>query len=473
MTLAADTAEGGRAAQVGRKRVRMTRGSTATPSPGILFDPQSRAATLDLKAAVRALAAHLETRERDLGLRKRARTDRDRANFKLAVEALACNLAGLLMLGLDRPLAVPRSSALMWAKSRYHSPVYGQHFLDALAVMAHPEVGLIEDVARGFKFAGSTAQRSTVRPTPAFAHHVPFHLVSWDAFTLDEEREVLILKGHKDPKTGEAEMLDYRDTPHTRRRRKEVQRINAYLSRAPLIITATHLGTTEDGQPVDPRRRTVRRIFNNGSWHAGGRLYDGFWETMRREDRFRFLRIGTAACPEGEPIANVDHGQLFVRLAYHEAGLVPPEGDLYDIAGDGSDREGWKRLTNVVLLASTPPRNWPEGLPAAFPKGTKLRDAFAAITGRHAPIAHLFGTGVGFKLTLLESEMLIEVLLRLFSGGVTALPLHDSVLVAASDAVIAEAAMGDAFGAWTGGLRASLKTTFAEPDQGLGLLRLL
>ena len=108
---------------------------------------------------------------------------------------------------------------------------------------------------------------------------------------------------------------------------------------------------TEDGQPIDPTRRSVRRIFNNGSWYEGGRLFDGFWETMRRDDRFQFIRICTERNPEGERIANIDFSQLFPTLAYHKIGRAPPEGDLYDIVGDGSSREGWKKLVNAMLFA--------------------------------------------------------------------------------------------------------------------------
>jgi hypothetical protein len=378
----------------------------------------------------------------------------------LTVEALVCNLACVSLFGSERCLAVPRSSGMMWSKSRYRPPVYGQHFLDALDLMAHPKIGLVENVERGFKFAGSTARRSTIRPTAAFAQHIPRNL-RWDAFTQAGDHEVLVLKGPKDPTTGEAEVLEYWDTAITRRRRKEVQQINAYLRQAPLIYMGQG-NATRDGRPVDPMRRTVRRIFNNGSWQQGGRLYDGFWETMRRQDRFTCLRIATAAYPEGEPIANVDYGQLFLALAYREVNLTPPDGDLYDIAGDGSHREGWKRLCNAVLLSTAPLRNWPRELSSAFPKGTKLQDAIAAIVERHAPIAHLFGTGVGFKLMLLESEMLIEVMLRLYSQKVTALPLHDSVLIAASEVALAEEAMETAFSKWSGGARAKLKTTFAK-----------
>jgi len=132
---------------------------------------------------------------------------------------------------------------------------------------------------------------------------------------------------------------------------------------------------------------------------------------MRRDDRFRLLRIGTRAHPKGEPIANVDYGQLFARLAYLEAGhTTPSEGDLYDIAGDALNREGWKQLLNALLLTSKPLGNWPEGAREKFPPGTNLREAVSAIRERHALIAHLFGSGVGIRLMVSESGMLIETL---------------------------------------------------------------
>ena len=50
----------------------------------------------------------------------------------------------------------------------------------------------------------------------------------------------------------------------------------------------------------------------------------------------------------------------------------------------------------------------------------------------HAPIAELFGTGIGFKLMLIESEILVRALEHFAQKGITALPLHDSVLVGRS-----------------------------------------
>jgi hypothetical protein len=135
-----------------------------------MFDPQRRAESGELRAALKCLIAFLELREAGLGVRKRARREADRKSFGLAVEAIACNLAVLRLTDPGRPLAVPRSSGVMWARGRYSNPVYGQHFLDALDLMARPEVGLIEVLTRGYRFAAGGKQgdsdHAISRPIP-------------------------------------------------------------------------------------------------------------------------------------------------------------------------------------------------------------------------------------------------------------------------------------------------------------------
>ena len=104
---------------------------------------------------------------------------------------------------------------------------------------------------------------------------------------------------------------------------------------------------------------------------------------------------------------------------------------------------------------------WPTETSSLFPKGTKLRDALGLVRHAHAPIAKLFGSGVGFNLMLIESEILIQALASFAHRGITALPLHDSVLVAESDAEEARGVMADAFGLFAPDARAKLNVTFA------------
>jgi hypothetical protein len=176
--------------------------------------------------------------------------------------------------------------------------------------------------------------------------------------------------------------------------------------------------------------------------------------TMPRADRFRRIRI------DGEEVADVDYQQLFPRLAYARARAPQPTGDLYDVMGDGSGRDGWKLLLNALLFTRGLLRRWPRGCSQLLPD-IELNQAVALLKDKHQPIAQLFGTGVGFELMFMESEILIPTVTHLFKTGIAALPLHDAVLVAKPHAKAAKAAMEYAFRSSTGQRRAFVKVDFS------------
>ena len=433
----------------------------------IRFDPQRRARDRELRATIRTLTNFLERREHALGLRKRVRKDHDRQLFRLTVEAIVCNLGALRLLSKDRALAVPRQAKTMWRKWRYRNPVYGQHFLDAIDLMALASVGLIVVLTRGYRFPNGDKQHTTIAPTRAFFDRVPPTLCDWNSIGRETEAEVLILKASKDRSGDDAKIIEYRDTRQTGQLHREVERINESLEDAPfrMIDDSESPVDDDDGQPIDPSRRTVRRVFNNGSWLEGGRLFGGFWERMRREDRFRLLRICSAKHPDGEEIANVDFSQLFPRLAYLRANTRAPAEDLYGLIDVGKSRDGYKKLVNALLFARGRLLRWPEETLRLFPEGTKLRDVVSRIRKAHAPIAPLFGTGIGYSLMFQESCILIEALLTLHKQGITALPLHDSVLVARSEAEVAKQVMEGAFALVTGEAGGHLKIDIGHANQ--------
>ena len=275
-------------------------------------------------------------------------------------------------------------------------------------------------------------------------------------FSLEQEQELIVLKPAKDD-TGSIHPIDYKDTARTTKWRREVRTINAWLAAAPITIIENNYRTIHldnGGQPVETYRRTLRRIFNNDDWNAGGRLFGGFWMTMERTQRFDLIRIA------GEEIANVDYSSLFPRLAYARARVEQPDGDPYDVMGDGACRDGWKALINALLFARKPLGGWPTDAREELPQGMKLRDAVTAIKRKHAPIAKLFERGLGFELMRHESDLLVSVVTALFKDGVTALPLHDSVLVAQSHAAMAKGFMEQEFKHRTGSARAFVKIDF-------------
>jgi len=415
------------------------------------FDPQRRAARPDLTARIETLARHLEAEERRLKIRSRARRDPDQRNFRLAVEAIACNLLVTAMVASDATLSVPRGHAAMWSNGRYRNPVFGQHFVDILDLLA--KINLVSEVAKGFRFSKTARRPTRIRASSDLSHHLPVGMTDLSGFCREEEPEVIVLKPEKDG-DGRAPPLDYRDTRDTRRWRREMRVINAGLAAAPItIIEEDHRAVRLDrnGQPIEPYRRTLRRVFNNENWNAGGRLYDGFWMTMERTERFRTIKIA------GEKIANVDYSSLFPRLAYARAQAEQPVGDLYDVTGDGTCRGGWKILISAMLFARKPLGGWPTDAREEFPSGMKLRDTVEAIKRKHAPIAKLFEQGLGFQLMRHESDLLVSVVTALFRNGITALPLHDSVLVARSHAETAKVFMEQEFTHRTGSPRAFVK----------------
>lgn len=423
-------------------------------NPVLRFDPQRRAANGILSATIFELIRHLENEERRLNLRSRERRDEDRRNFQKATEALACNLLVTAMTSPKATLSVPRSHGAIWGKGRYRDPVYGQHFLSLVDLLRR--FGFAEKVTHGYRFSKDAKLPTTIRPTLTFKKRMQLAGLTWEAFRQEPAPELLILKptkGHD----GRAEPLDYKETKRTTQLRREIARLNTWLRDAPICIvdqTPATIILDRDGQPIEPYRRNLRRIFNNADWQQGGRLFGGFWETMERTARFRLLRV------MGEPVVNVDFGSLFPRLAYVRARETQPEGDLYDISGDGSCRDGWKQLISALLFAERPLKQWPHDTREKLPDGISLREAVTAIKAKHAPIARLLEHGLGFELMRIESDMLIAIVTALFKQGIPALPLHDSVLTARSHGAAAKKVMEVVFRRHTGSTRATVKIDF-------------
>ena len=69
---------------------------------------------------------------------------------------------------------------------------------------------------------------------------------------------------------------------------------------------------------IDPFDRTLKRRFvilpgQPERFDQSGRLYGGFWQNLKSERR-RHIRV------RGEPVAVLDYGSMFTRLAYESRG---------------------------------------------------------------------------------------------------------------------------------------------------------
>ena len=188
------------------------------------------------------------------------------------------------------------------------------------------------------------------------------------------------------------------------------------------------------------QERTVRRIFNNGSFEEGGRFYGGWWERVP----FRYRPHITI---DGMPAVETDYSAIQPRLLLAERG-VELDGDPYDIGIDERFRPLVKETFNRLLNGKCKP--FPYSNPSqgfVFEKAdvglswtqfpNLIRDRFEAVSDQ-------FSSGAGLKLERLDSDIAQAVMLEANALKVPMLPIYDSFIVRLSDYLDLIRAMGRA-----------------------------
>ncbi|TGV29079.1 hypothetical protein EN785_37740, partial [Mesorhizobium sp. M8A.F.Ca.ET.142.01.1.1] len=80
-----------------------------------------------------------------------------------------------------------------------------------------------------------------------------------------------------------------------------------------------------------------------------------------------------------------------------------------------------------------------------FRRGDKIAEVVAAIEQKHELIRDRFHRGLGHEVQFIESQIMVEVLLIMKASGITALPIHDALMVPASAAATAREVMLSVF----------------------------
>lgn len=390
--------------------------------PSRLFNPWRRASSDRFKAFVESTRLEMQALE----ARARRRKPADFSMFTAQAEAL---LADLVHASLQKKKAilVHRSKRRLAAASRYRSEIETASICHVQDLLASSELGLAT------LELGSVRDRCLTRLRPSEA----LRDMGWTFQDLECIRggEVLILKERRRHRNHTPHLIDYPESDHTRAMRLEMEAHNRWLASLDISLSAP--------APYDLRDRTMRRIFNNGRWDHGGRLYGGDWQFMSKADRFKLLRINE------QPVAEVDYRQLFPRMLYYLLGINPPPGDLYLIEGLETHREGVKKLTNSLLFKQGPVSRFPQDTAHLFPPDMNAAEVVEWIRRTHAPIAAAFGTGIGYGLMYRESQLLSSVLRRCGLEGIPTLPVHDASITTAAHAgrvaEVMEAAFAETF----------------------------
>ena len=238
-----------------------------------------------------------------------------------------------------------------------------------------------------------------------------------------EDPEVIILRDEKKRGQKQGDLINYKDTPVTRRARKNLQEINKFI--ASHHINLDSMDDQEEEllfkmlQRDDPRRdkfidytkTRLRRIFNNGSFEQGGRFYGGWWQEILSDYR-ALITIN------GKRTVELDYSGMHFAIMYAELAMDMPMADPYALDGYGWHLRGEiKKAFHIIVncanrkqaVGAIDRRIKTGELSEELGGGEQLLQAFAET---HPLIKGKIASGEGVRGQFTDSRIAEKVLLK-------------------------------------------------------------
>ncbi len=308
---------------------------------------------------------------------------------------------------------------------------YSYHYVTgAMGVLQH--LGLVGHDLGQWGGSGTKGGQSVAWPTDALVELLVPVIDIAEPCGEPHEAEVIVLRDREKKR-----QIGYEDTDETNEMRIQVQTLNDALGKLELFLHGRRF-------PIPLLRRIFNVVFDRG-----GRFYHhgpSHQNIPAGERRGLQLLIGGVL----HWMVEVDYANQHAVMAYTEAGLAIPPGDLYVI--EGFDRTLVKRAFNILLNATGRHRAvsaltrklalkdyelWRGSGLATRSMGECYRRAdavIAAIEDKHHPIAEFFGSDCGAQFQRRDSDMALRVMGRVLAEtGRCPLVVHDSFLVPTTD----------------------------------------
>lgn len=406
----------------------------AMPSKPISFKPFDPWLASNRKF-LHVIAANVASRYEELMPRKRTMKERDRSNLRTIVQTLMANIGLEMATGNERPVIAVSLRAPKRKISRYDRRGFAllPRILEALA----SKTDLIELHKSSQKgIASSFAPGASLAADMRRFRLAPEHFY-WEAGI--ETIRLSTTKRDFATRSKTVELVDYVDTPETVALRDQMRRLNDFLRAAKFTFE------DDGGPPLLTSHRDLVRHFklNEGDkprFDLGGRMFNGWWQELP-SNRRRSIRIN------GEPVADLDFSSAFLRLAFIEAGIPAPPGDLYSRIPQidaAMYRDGIKQIISAMLFRETPLTRIPSEMKDKLPRGVTGAQIRSAIRSAFPELSNIFETGIGLRLMFRESEIMLRSLLRLAEIDVPGMHMHDGMMVQRSKADIAAREMAHA-----------------------------
>jgi len=413
--------------------------------------------------------------------RKRSRKAVDQRSFELCADCVLANMSYVfLKYGFEHPIVVSRKLSECDLNTNESMPQRTfVRCLDRLEACGY----ISQCVGIGSKV------HTTIISTQKLHSLIIEHGVDFSCFREFDTRPLVVLRRRAPARAGrkaKKSSVNFYHTHETSVIHDHVSKINRFLSKANI----DYINDANSDVRVSPYDRSLVRYFSilghqGIRFDQGGRLFGrAFWMNMKSDLR-QGIRI------DGEPVADLDFSNLGPRIAYHLAGHEAPEGDLYDLSGllpgydhsDNAQRKAIKRAFASCLNGGRGGKrgNKPKGekpgttgILDPLPKGINAAKIRKALVAKHPVLEPFFDpreVPVGFTIMFLESQILLCALEKLMALGVVALPQHDGLMVARSNAGIAQEALQAASREVLGvTIPAELKAVYGPPVESEGLL---
>lgn len=301
-------------------------------------------------------------------------------------------------------------------------------------VLAKVVTKLIEtgysEFQKGFKDRDSGFGRQTrIQATTKLVELVESCKVTKEMLARCEDEEIILLRDKpedKGKKTGKRKVkikqqnIAYLETAHTRRLRNGLQAYNELLSKTDITLNC-------ENHSIDLTRKKLYRIFCNGTWTQGGRLYGSFWTECKKELRQNILI-------NGKPTKECDFKCMHMHLLYalENINYADKQEDAYTIEGyEGRD------LFKQLLLISLNSKKAHKGIMALIDKSDELsiadypylNTALKVFTKKHQQVAHLFFKELGTTLQYFDSLIAEDVVEHYTKNNIPVLTVHDSFII--------------------------------------------
>jgi hypothetical protein len=223
-------------------------------------------------------------------------------------------------------------------------------------------------------------------------------------------------------------LVNYADSALTRRMRKEIEAVNTIMAEIEVDLAGSdgrRIGCLWilSGTCLLPAAPQVRRVFNRSSFHKGGRLY-GWWQCLSSTERRCILL-------NGEPVLEPDYAQIHAQIIYALRD-IPLTGDAYET---GEFPRDWgKKAFNIGINAKNK-----LGAIAAISKELKVNRRIAsslldAVMAKHRQVSDIFCSDAGVGLMKIDADIILRAVQHCQAQGIAVLPVHDSLIVPATDA---------------------------------------